>query len=396
MTDRIPIVISGIGSVCSLGICEGRVLNTVQPLSEIDNWPAQKHKFASLVKKFNPSTIVKGLKTRRLDNLSVWTLVASALALKNAGIDHTAVQSVRKAIVFGAGFGCLILSENFLQGISEHGLAQSDPIVFPETLDNFPAAHFAQQFNFQGANITFNAKGISGEAALLFGADLIACAEADLVIVAAGDTLTRSLFDWYEKMNVLSSQANASSGRITPFCFDNDGFIPGEGVCACVLEPAKNLNDRNKNAIATFIGGNISFDPTAGSINWGKKSRVLTELASTVISQYINEPISLIISSVNGSKELNLLEAQTIIDLAVDADVIAPKCLFGEFEGSGLLRLVSALSGSGDRIENNTILDKAQNIHLRHMGNIRESVKTALLLGTSTGGGKAALLFKFT
>jgi len=103
---------------------------------------------------------VPGLRTRRLDRLSVWALVGTALALQDAGIDHSTLDPDRVAVVFGTAFGCVELTEQFLAGLRQNA-AQADPILFPETLANQPGSHVARHFGFRGPNLTLSAKKAS-------------------------------------------------------------------------------------------------------------------------------------------------------------------------------------------------------------------------------------------
>ena len=92
---------------------------------------------------FVPPSVVPGLKTRRLDRLSAWALVASSLAIQDAGIDLSQVDRSRVAVVFATGFGCVELTESFFQSAAVNGWSGTDPITFPETLSNAPASHVA-------------------------------------------------------------------------------------------------------------------------------------------------------------------------------------------------------------------------------------------------------------
>jgi len=163
---------------------------------------------------------VPGLKTRRLDRLSVWSLVAASLAIQDSGLDLDQVDRSRVAVVMATGLGCIELTEAFFRSAASHGWSHTDPIVFPETLGNAPASHVARQFDLRGPNITVSSKGLAAECALLQAASLLRNRQADFALVLAGDTLTRTSYEWYEAAGMLSR-----------------GFIPSEGVTAMVLEP---------------------------------------------------------------------------------------------------------------------------------------------------------------
>jgi 3-oxoacyl-(acyl-carrier-protein) synthase len=239
--------ITGIGSVSPYGPLAGLIpLHAVEPES-IAAWPTAGPRRAFLVKPFRPASVVPGLKTRRLDRLSAWALVASSLAIQDAGIDLSQVDRARVAVVFGTGFGCAELTESFFQSAAVNGWSGTDPSPFPEGLANSPASHVALLHGLRGPNITVGNKGVAGESALIQAASLLRHGQADLAIVLAGDTLTRAVYEWYEV-----------AGLLSPACYNAEpvqegaGFVPSEGVAALVLEPA---GRREARAYAHFIAG---------------------------------------------------------------------------------------------------------------------------------------------
>jgi 3-oxoacyl-(acyl-carrier-protein) synthase len=62
---------------------------------------------------FRSADVVFGLRTRRMDRLSAWVLVGSALAFQDAGIDAEILGGDRTAVVSGTAFGCFDLIEEF-------------------------------------------------------------------------------------------------------------------------------------------------------------------------------------------------------------------------------------------------------------------------------------------
>jgi len=231
MSSKSPII-TGIGSVTSFGTLAGLIPPSPIELTPITAWPTDGLRRAFLVKPFQPTSVVPGVKTRRLDRISVWTLVASTLALQDAGIDLSQMDRSRVAVVFATGFGCIESTEAFYQSAYKNGWAGTDPITFPETLANSPAGHVALLHDLRGPNITVSSKNFAGESALLQAASLLRHGQADLAIVIAGDALTRTAFEWYE-----------TAGLLSPVCRDEvlasgtNGFVPSEGMVAMVLEP---------------------------------------------------------------------------------------------------------------------------------------------------------------
>jgi len=242
-----PSLITGIGSVTPFGPLAGLLPSTSIAPRVITAWPTPGLRHAFLVEPFRPAAVVPGLKTRRLDRLSAWALVASSLALQDAGIDLSQMDRSRIAVVFATCFGCVELTEAFYQSANANGWAGTDPITFPETLSNAPAAHVALFHQLQGPNLTISSKNFAAESALLQAASLLRHGQADVAIVIAGDTLTQAVYEWYEAAHLLA-----------PACFNEEpltpttGFIPGEGVVSMVLEPA---NRRQARSYAALRGG---------------------------------------------------------------------------------------------------------------------------------------------
>jgi 3-oxoacyl-(acyl-carrier-protein) synthase len=230
MKTALP-TLTGIGSVTPYGPRAG--LLSAEPVEPhaITAWITPGVRRAFLVEPFHPAGIVPGLKTRRLDRLSVWALAASSLALRDAGIDLGAIDRSRVAVFFATGFGCLELTEAFFQSAATNGWAGTDPITFPETLSNAPASHVALFHDLRGPNVTVSNKSFAAESALIQAASLLRHGQADMAIVLAGDTLNQAVYEWYEAAHLLS-----------PACFSKEpmplagGFIPSEGVVAMILE----------------------------------------------------------------------------------------------------------------------------------------------------------------
>jgi beta-ketoacyl synthase-like protein len=84
----------------------------------------------------------------------------------------------------------------------------------------------------RGPNITLSSKNFAGESALLQAASLLRHGQADLAVVIAGDTLTQTMYEWYETAGLLSP-ACSSADSLPEDC----GFVPSEGVVALIMEP---------------------------------------------------------------------------------------------------------------------------------------------------------------
>lgn len=347
MTPDVAITVTGIGSVSPYGPLAGLIpQSTVEP-SAITAWTTAGLRRAFLVNPFRPASVVPGLKTRRLDRLSAWALVASSLAIQDAGIDLGQVDRSRVAVVFATAFGCIELTEAFFQSALSHGWSGTDPSTFPETLHNAPASHVALFHDLRGPNITVGSRRFAGESAMLQAASLLRHGQADLAIVLAGDALTRFIYDWYEMANLLS-----------PACYNSEpvqqgsGFIPSEGVVALVLEPAGRQQAR---AYARFRSGR--------SASGGEPVVAVRQLLGDSVP-------SLTVCTTNGAPCATSPVTSVAREIAGDGTIVPPQAVAaGLPTTSALLHLILALSS-------------------------RPNSGQLLLLGTSGDSGFAALLLE--
>ncbi|MGA2634370.1 MAG: beta-ketoacyl synthase N-terminal-like domain-containing protein [Terracidiphilus sp.] len=314
--------ITGIGSVSPFGPLAGLI--PPRPLEpRAIPWATGGPRRAFLVDPFRPADVVPGLKTRRLDRLSTWALISASLAIRDAGIDLEKVDRSRVAVVFATGFGCVELTESFFQSAAANGWSGTDPNTFPETLFNAPASHVALFLGLRGPNLTVDSQIFAGECALIQAASLIRHGQADLAIVLAGDTLTPSVYAWYEAADLLS-----------PFCYNSEplpdacGFIPSEGVAALVLEPA---GSREARSYARLHCGRWA--------EGGKQANAIRQ----ILGKYVPD---LAICAGNGAPCATSSTAHLAHEIiGFDTNIVLPQAVAaGLAKAGGLLHLILALN----------------------------------------------------
>jgi 3-oxoacyl-(acyl-carrier-protein) synthase len=353
MTPNLPPVsITGIGSVSPYGPLAGLIPQSSREPSTITAWTTAGLRRAFLVQPFRAASVVPGLKTRRLDRLSAWALVASSLAIQDAGIDLNQVDRSRVAVVFATAFGCVELTEAFYLSAAANGWNGTDPSTFPETLASAPASHVSLFHGLRGPNVTASNKYFAGETALIQAASLLRHGQADLAIVLAGDALAQTLYSWYEV-----------AGLLSPACYNSDplpeagGFVPSEGIAALVMESCS--------------GGTMRSDARSyariRSGRWAAGGQ-----PAEVIRQMIGDSVpSLIICSGNGAP--CAVSPTTTLARAISGDgagITLPQAFALGLAGTGaLFHLILALGS-------------------------RTISGQALLLGTAGDSGFAALLLE--
>jgi hypothetical protein len=335
------ILVTGFASVSANGPTRGlpALAGPAEP-ALIDRWPTAGPRRAHLVPPFRPADVVPGLRTRRMDRLSVWALVGSALAFQDAGIDAETLVGDRTAVVSGTAFGCLDLTDEF-QGAVSMNASQAPPILFPETLSNLPASHVARHFGLRGPNLTLSAGAVSGEAALLQAVSLLRSGDADRALVLAGDTLTRALFEWYEAASLLAPTCRGE-GSAGPLA-GRRKIVPGEGLAACLLETREAMVARLGRPHGRYRAAWLG--PLHESAE-GHRHREVESLVRRMVGDSPLEEIALVAPTACGPSWMSCLvraDDEPRRDAGVDVRLL-PGAEFGEFGGSGLLQLGVALS----------------------------------------------------
>ncbi|KAB0666675.1 beta-ketoacyl synthase [Oryzomonas japonica] len=184
---------------------------------------------------FKASDFMPPLKARKMDRCSHFTVGASGLALKDAGIDLKCIDPERIGIALGCGFGGVANSAEFLSGYFKSGAEGLAPVLFPNTVSNAPASNASIEHGLKGPNVTLVQRFCSAESAFVMACRFIAEGRADVMLTGGADDLTPLMISGF-----------AATGQLRRYaaCF-------GEGSGILVLESAAHAARRNATVKAT-------------------------------------------------------------------------------------------------------------------------------------------------
>ena len=185
-----------------------------------------------------------------LNRGSRMALLSGLRALRDAGLE--AGLPPRSQIVVAVG--------PMLDVTGEPGLPPQDTATLGALwLLNTAAGALARFCRCHGEALTVNTACSSALQALGEGWRRIRCGLADAVLVAAGDSrLSLGGLLGYHKARALSLCAPGAGPR--PFDIDRDGFVPGEGGAAFVLEGLSSAQARGAHVHAEILGYGASVD----------------------------------------------------------------------------------------------------------------------------------------
>lgn len=335
------VAITGIGIISPAGIGKADLLQTFSEsrsgISEPAGFglPCNGILSAGMIRNFSARDYIPAMKARRMSRFSQLGLASAIEAVKDSSIEINDGNRHRIAIAVGTGLASTDSTDLFYEGLLREGPEATNPIIFPETVQNIAASHISMHFVTRGQNITFSHADISSELALFYGAGLLNDGLADMVIVAGADELSASAILGYSSFGVLSNS-------MRPFDRGRNGFVLGEGGAAVVLERQEEAEKRNAHIyctlgaveIASYPTPNVSYDTTRCSMQ--------KAIQAALSSADIASP-GFISACANGTPDLDRLEAEAIQEIVGTAvPVTASRSYYGYFSGDGILRTASA------------------------------------------------------
>jgi 3-oxoacyl-[acyl-carrier-protein] synthase II len=384
------IIVTGIGIVSPYGIGKDAFIEGAKKGTGIDlikdfNTDSYPVKRGGAVKDFAPKKYIQPMKSRRMSRFSQLALI-SAIEAWNDSSMRGYYESSEIGVIVGTGLGSVSSTDSFYLGLLERGPQETNPMVFPETVQNIAAAHISMEFGLLGPNTTFSNAEIAGESALFYACELLGNNMANAVLVTGADELTKPLLEGMDALRILSK-----TGILRPFDIMRDGLLPGEGACTLVLERKDNAERRDAHIYGEIASFGFSSEPVE-RLYYSSTTSMVEAISKTIG----HERPDLIFASANSTKELDYKEAIAIREtLGYAVPVTATTSMTGFFMSAGVMKVGAAMLF----IERGFIppiwgLERPE-IELRYVLKPQEQkVRTILVNGFSHGGTNGCILVR--
>lgn len=203
-----------------------------------------------------PDAYLTRRERRRMDRLSVLSVVSAAQALADAGIEARSETAAGCGILFGTGAGPVEAIERFAGSVLAHGADAADPGVFPNTVYNQAAGQVAMHLGLRGPTSTLSVGHATAAAVLVYAADLLRAGRADRLVVTVSDALTDELVSAYAACGMVSARTDgaAPDGR----------FGLTEASVSLVLERRRAAHARGVTVHAQVAGAGFASDARPG------------------------------------------------------------------------------------------------------------------------------------
>ena len=262
------IVVTGMGCLTPLGnsITEywNNLRNGVSGCDFITQFDASKFKtrFACEIKNFDATNFLDRKEARKLDRFTQVAVVASDLAVKDAGIDKDNVNHDRVGVVFASGIGGLITFQeevmNFAKG---DGTPRFNPFFIPKMISDIAAGHISMRHGFRGPNFSVVSACASSTNAMMEALNLIRLGKSDIIITGGSEcVISEAGIGGFNAMKALSERNDDPKTASRPYDKDRDGFVMGEGAGVLVFEELEHALARGAKIYCEVAGAGATAD----------------------------------------------------------------------------------------------------------------------------------------
>ncbi len=220
-------------------------------------------RIAGEVKDFDSSGVLDRKDQRRTDRYIQFGLVAARQAMDQAGLPARmdGEEAERTGVIMGTGLGGV---GTLVEGISINATRGPDrisPFLIPMGIPNVGAGQIAISFGMTGPNFTTVSACATGGHAIGEAWETIRRGDAETMIAGGAEAgVYEPLVGGFDSMRALSRRNDDPEAASRPFDQGRDGFVPGEGAGAVVLEELEHARARGATILAEVIGYGATAD----------------------------------------------------------------------------------------------------------------------------------------
>ncbi len=261
------VVVTGVGVISPLGIgierswkgvIEGR--SGIREISRFDatNFPVR---IAGEVPDFTTEGYIEKKEVKKMDLFIQYSIVASIMALKDAGLEITPDNADRIGVYIGAGIGGLGAIEHWNNVLREKGPERITPFFIPMVIINLASGQVSIIVGAKGPNSCAVTACATGNHCIGDAYRIIERGDADVMIAGGTESVITPLcIAGFNAMKALSTRNDSPDEASRPFDQDRDGFVIGEGAGVLILEELEYVRKRGGRVLAEIVGYGMSAD----------------------------------------------------------------------------------------------------------------------------------------
>ena len=219
---------------------------------DVSNFPVQ---IAAEVKGYDVNAFIEPKAQRRMDPFTHYAIGASAMAIKDAGVDISKEDPFRCGAVISSGVGGIGTTENEVLKMKEKGAKFVSPFCIPQIIVNIASGMVAIEHGLKGPNFAVVSACASGLHCIGDAARIIQRGEADIMLAGGTEAaVTPIAIAGFAALHALSRRNDDPAHASRPFDKERDGFIMGEGSAILILEDYAHATARGAKIYAEVVG----------------------------------------------------------------------------------------------------------------------------------------------
>jgi 3-oxoacyl-[acyl-carrier-protein] synthase II len=264
------VVVTGIGLVTPNGVGTeetwASLVKAESAASSITLFDADERyptRFACEVKNFVPEQFVAKKKVKELSRFITFSLAASQMAVREAGLELTEEERDRAGCFIGVGIGGLENLERVTLIVHDEkrGPGRVSPYFIPSLIGNLAAGQVSIEHGLRGPSYCHTSACSSSAHAIGEAMEWIRHGKADVMLAGGAEAaITPIGIAGFSAMFALSRRNDDPARASRPFDRARDGFVCGEGAGTLVLESLSRARRRGARIIAELTGFAASSD----------------------------------------------------------------------------------------------------------------------------------------
>ncbi|MDR0560510.1 MAG: beta-ketoacyl-ACP synthase II [Prevotellaceae bacterium] len=224
-----------------------------------------KTKFACEVKGFDAANypdIFDRKEIKKHDLYSLFAMVASEEAIKDAGLDFKSIDPNSAGVVWASGIGGIRTFFDEVKGyVTGNGVPRFSPFFVPKMISDIASGHISIRHGLRGPNYGTVSACASSNNAIIDSFNIIRMGKAVIMVVGGSESaINEAGVGGFNAAQALSTRNDDYETASRPFDKNRDGFVIGEGAGGLVLEEYEHAKARGARIHAEIIGGGMSGD----------------------------------------------------------------------------------------------------------------------------------------
>ncbi len=266
--EKRRVVVTGLGALTPLGNTVSEywdsLVNGVSGAAPITLFDASNFKtqFACEVKNFNPKDYMHPKDARKMDRFTQFAMVVADEAIVDSQLDLDVEDLNKIGVIWGAGIGGLKTFQDEVTGFNQgNGVPRFNPFFIPKMIADIAPGQISIKYGFRGPNFATVSACASSSNAIIDAMNYIRMGYADVMLTGGSEaTIAEAGVGGFNSLQALSTRNDDPKTASRPFDKDRDGFVPGEGAGALVLEDYDHAVARGAKIYAEIVGGGLSAD----------------------------------------------------------------------------------------------------------------------------------------